>query len=222
MPEPAAPIFPDRMPSKTPPPQNKTTRYALQQRAKALRPKVDAIRARIPWVFGDNAYIITAIAAAGGALRETDITACLGEAATRSTRQPSDDALGMIRQYRLRVQQGRGPRGNGFVFDDAFPLYEEAFALTRKIGKLHPLPVENNMSPEETLPPPPPRKYNLDLLAGTEVNTLVLATTRLLRRRVTRSELIAAVPHNSMTAVERAVQRQLEYGILDTGGGAGI
>lgn len=192
-----------------------TTRYKLQQRAKKLRPAVLKVRAKIPWVFGDNTYVYVAIAANGGVLRETDITASLGEAATRSLRQPDRDALGIIRRYQIRTAQGTGPRGYAAMFDETFPLAKEVKALALKIGKLHPFPIDNKM-PKETPPPPLPRKFNLDLLAGNDVNTAVLATARVLGGKVRPGQFAAAVPHGSITAVTGAVQRLRDYDILHT------
>ncbi|MGA8475497.1 MAG: hypothetical protein WB681_10525 [Candidatus Cybelea sp.] len=191
----------------------------MQQHGKTLRPKVLAVRSKIPRVFGHNTYVYAAIAANGAVLRETDINASLGHTAVNSLYQPDREALGILRRFQIQTVQGVGPRGYAVVFDESFPLVKEARALARTIGEHYPLPIDNKM-PKETPPPPQPRKkYQVELLAGSEVNTLVLATTRFLRGKTTRSELAAAVPYGSMTAVERSLQRLTEYGILDTRSG---
>jgi hypothetical protein len=68
------------------------------------------VRQNIPWIFGDNTYVYTAIATNGGVLRETDITASLGEGATRTLRQPNRAAAGLVRRFELKTQVGRPAR----------------------------------------------------------------------------------------------------------------
>lgn len=183
----------------------KSTRNAYYERARQLRSQVLSVRAKIPWVFGVNTYIYAAIAANGGALRQTDIFTSLGQSATRVADVDSRYA-GMLRTFRIQTKQGRGLPGIAVMFDETFPLAKEALALARKIGQIHPLPIENKM-PKETPPRPSPSQHRIELIAGSEVNTLVLATTRALRGKVGRVELEACVPHDSLTAVKRSVAR---------------
>jgi hypothetical protein len=193
----------------------------MHQRAKQLRPRVLSVRAKIPWIFGDNTYVYAAIAASGGVLRESDIHSSLGHAAVNSLHKPDREALGILRRFRIQTVQSSGPRGFAVCFDETFPLTKEARALARKIGVCHSPPIDNKM-PKETPPPPTSRNYNVDLIAGSEVNTLVLATTRALRGNASLSELAAAVPHGSLTAVKRAISRLRDYGILDADKDGGV
>lgn len=192
----------------------------MQQRAKKARSKVQKVREETPWVFGYNTYIYAAIAINGGVARQTDVYTSISESAARIDRYDAEHA-GVLRTFRLKAKQGRGPRAVAIMFDETFPLAKEVFALARKIGECHPLAIDDNM-PEELPPPPPPATHRIDLIAGSEVNTLVLATVRALRGKVGLVELAAAVPYDSLTAVERAVRRLRDYGILDGGEGLPI
>jgi hypothetical protein len=82
-----------------------STRYKMQQHGKTLRPKVLAVRSKIPRVFGDNTYVYAAIAANGAVLRETDINASLAHAAVNSLYQPDREALG----HTLNPKHERSP-----------------------------------------------------------------------------------------------------------------
>jgi|SRR5579883_1995083 len=115
-----------------------------------------AIRANIPWVLGDNTYTYTAIAGAGGILRETDIIAAFGDGAVRSLNRSDDGTRGILRRYEIRNRSGRGPRGYAVMFDENFPLAQWVRALARKLADLHPLLIQDNMPKE--IPPPPPRR----------------------------------------------------------------
>lgn len=189
----------------------------MQQRAKRNRPAMLKARAKIPPIFGTTTYVLATIAANGGVLRQTDISVSLGETAARAA-DVDDHYAGMLRTFHLKTKQGRGPRGLAIAFDETFPLAKEVFALARKIGQCHPIRVENKM-PKEAPPRPSSRKHRIDLIAGSEVNTLVLATARALRGKVGRVELEASVPHHSAAAVERSVRRLRDCGILDAGKG---
>ncbi len=195
-----------------------STRYAIQQRANKLRPAMLKIRDEIPPIFGISTYIFSAIAANGGVLRQTDINISLGASAAKAA---VSDKAGMLRTFRMQTQQGPGPRGIAVLFDKTFPLAKEVLALARKIGKCHPFPIENKM-PKEVPPRPLRGQHRIDLIAGSEINTLVLATVRAVRGKVGLVELQSAVPYPSLTAVQRSVQRLRDCGILDVGEGGAI
>ena len=190
----------------------------MQQLAKQLRPKVIAIRNKIPWVLGPVTYVYAAIAANGDTLREADIDAVLGANVSRSVRQPDCADVGILRRVPILTQQGRGPRGFALTFDKAFPLAKEVRALARVIGNTHSFPIRNHM-PKEPPRPSPPREYDIDLIGGSKLNTLVLATVRFLRGKAPYSELAAAVPYDSLTAVQSSIRRLGQYGVLGAGGG---
>lgn len=200
---------------------NKSTRFAQYERAKKARASVLKLRGQIPWVLGPNTYIYATIAANGGVLRQTDILVSFGGSANRINEYDAKFAR-MLRTFKLQTRQGRGPRGLAIMFDERFPLYKEVYALARAIGELHPIPVENKMPDEMPPPPSSPASRNIDLLAGSEVNTLVLATVRALRGKVGLQQLTASVPYDSMTAVERGIQRLRDYRILEGGEGQAI
>uniref|UniRef100_E6Q0S6 Uncharacterized protein n=1 Tax=mine drainage metagenome TaxID=410659 RepID=E6Q0S6_9ZZZZ len=179
------------------------------------------VRDEIPWVLGQNTYIYATIAANGGILRQTDILVSLGPSASRIDQYDVKFA-GMLRTFRIQTLMGRGSKGLAIMFDERFPLYKEVFALARTISKLHPIPVDDRMPDEKPPAPSTSSSHNINMLAGSEVNTLVLATVRALRGRAGRVELEASVPHDSLTAVERAVKRLREYGIIAGGDGEPI
>lgn len=117
----------------------------------------------------------------------------------------------------MKTRQGHGPRSVAVMFDETHPLANEVFAVARTIGTAHPLPLQRSW-PNEKAPAPQPRVHNIDLICGSEVNTLVLATTRALRGKMGRVALEAAVPYDSLVAVEQTVRRLRDFGILNEQG----
>jgi hypothetical protein len=192
-----------------------TSRRKLQRIAKRLRPQIVRWRRNIPNIFGENTYVYVAIAANGGVLRETDIQAALGQAAARSLGQPARMALGITHRTKIQTGDVSGPKGYAATFDQHFPLKREVSALARKIGSCYPLLIQNRM-PRENPIPTAQRTYDIDLLAGSTVNTLVLAASRTLRGKVSFSELAAAVPYPSIAAVKNSILRLKRAGILST------
>jgi len=192
-----------------------STRTKYQQQARKLRATVLRTKSEIPPIFGTVTYLLSAVAAVGTPVRLRDVSASLGQGAERTLRA-AEGGAGLVRTF-LKTQQGHGPRPVAVMFDETFPLAKEIVSLARKIGTQHPLPLTKGW-PGEQPPSPKKRKHEIDVLFGSEVNTLVLATVRVLRGKVGRVELEAAVPYDSLVAVERAARRLRDFGILDERG----
>ena len=163
--------------------------------------------------------MLAAIATKRTPVRTRDICACLGEGAER-TAMAAEQFPGVLRTFRMDTQQGNGPRPVAVMFDETFPLAKEIRALARKIGTTHPLPLDGTW-PNEKPPEPKRQKHDLKHLFGSAANTLVLVTARALRGNVVGLvELEAAVPYESLVAVERAARRLRVSGILNEPGTA--
>lgn len=195
-----------------------STRYQYQQKWRGLKSSAMKARAQIPPIFGTATFVLAAIATKRTPVRTRDISACLGEGAER-TAMATAHSVGVLRTFRMKTVQGNGPRPVALMFDDTFPLAREVRVLARKIGTTHPLPLETTW-PNEAPPAHAHPAHDLNHLFGSEANLLVLATARALRGKVGRVETEAAVPYDSLVAVERANRRLRQFGILNEHGTA--